>query len=156
WAWRKRESVDGNAIERMEYFVVDATAAKRIQLTNAAGEACRYDRDELEAEISERRLWRVAKPAVHAPKTILRRLAAEHSVRLWLHPTVDISPSSRARRRPLHAKVVLVTTVCRGRVVTYALIGSANASRSALARGVAQGGNVEAGVLCRFDGEVTL
>lgn len=156
WAWRKRESVDGSTIERMEYFVVDATAAKRIQVTNAAGETCRYDRDALEAEIAERRVWRVAKPTVHAPKSILRRLATKHPVRLWLHPTSDVSPSGRARRRPLHAKAVLVTTVYRGRAATYALIGSANASRSALARGVAQGGNVEAGVLCRFDDEVTI
>jgi hypothetical protein len=156
WAWRKRETVDGVEAERMDYLVVDATAAKRIQATSAAGETCRLDRDTLEHEIVERRLWRVKKPVVHAPKVILRRLAQERPVHLWLHPTSAISPSGRVRQRPLHAKVMLVTTVYRGRTSTYALIGSANASRSALARGVAQAGNVEAGVLCRFDGEVAL
>jgi hypothetical protein len=156
WAWRKRETVGGATVEKMEYFVVDATAAKRIQVTNGAGERGRYDRDALESEISDRRLWRVAQPTVHAPKNILLALAAEHSVRLWLHPAAEVAPSGRIRRRPLHAKALLVTAVQRGRTATYGLIGSANASRSALARGVAQGGNVEAGVLCRFDGEVTI
>jgi len=156
WAWRKRETLDGVAVERMDYLVIDATAAKRIQATSAAGETCRLDRDTLEEEIAERRLWRVKKPVVHAPKVILRRLAQERPVHLWLHPTSGISPAGRVRQRPLHAKVMLVTTVYRGRTSTYALIGSANASRSALARGVAQAGNVEAGVLCRFEGEVLL
>lgn len=156
WALRKREVVGGETVQRMEYLVVDSATPRRIQATSAAGEPCRFDRESLELEISERRMWRVPKPTVHAPKMILRRLASERQVDLWLHPTSDISPTGHPRRRPLHAKVILVTAAYRGRPFTYALIGSANASKSALGRSVAQGGNVEAGILCRLEGEITL
>ncbi len=156
WAWRKREPTDDGHVERMDYLVVEAATAKRAQAKNAAGDSCRFERELLEAEIDAARLWRVPTPTVFAPKNILRRLASERAVRLWLHPTSDVAPSGRARRRPLHAKVFLVTTTVRNRTFTYAMIGSANASRSALAKSVEQRGNVEAGVLRRFDGEVTL
>ena len=59
-------------------------------------------------------------------------------------------------RRPLHAKLFLIMAARRGAVLTYALVGSANASRAALSRTVAEGGNVEAGVVLRLDGEVRL
>jgi hypothetical protein len=156
WARRRQVLEDGETFEQMEYFVVNAITAKRVEVTDGAGKACRYARDELEAKISEHRVWPVSKPTVHAPGAILKRLADKHAVRLWLHPAADLSPLGRVRRRPLHAKAILVTAVYRNRTFTYALVGSANASRSALARGVTQGGNVEAGVLCRFDREVAL
>lgn len=156
WAWRRRENIGGKPVERLDYLRVETATAKRIQVTNAAGEACRYDRDMLQAEISEARLWPVAKPTIHAPDAILRQLASSHDVSLWLHPTSQLTPSGHAVRRPLHAKAVLVTTQYQGRVCTYVLAGSANASRSALALSVAQGGNVEAGMLCQLNGEVTL
>src|SRR5690606_15540595 len=116
----------------------------------------RIDRGELEAAIADGRLWPVARPTVHAPKRILSRISSERAVRLWLHPAADLGPSGRARRRPLHAKLFLVTVTQRGRTSTYAMAGSANASRAALGRTVADGGNVETGVLCRFEGELTL
>jgi len=156
WAWRRREDGDGKPVERVTYFTLIAPGAKRIQAMNANGEACRFDRDDCDRAISEGRLWPVARPVVHAPKAILARIAQEHPVGLWLHPTIELTSVGRVRRRPLHAKVVLVTAAYRGRTFTHALIGSANASRAALSRGVEQGGNVESCVLCRFDGEVTL
>jgi hypothetical protein len=156
WAWRKRTNVDGTWTERMEFFVVTATAQKRIDAIDSAGEPCRFDRETLERQVLEGRLWRVAKLTVFAPKSILRHIAAERTVRLWLHPTSELTSSGRIRRRPLHAKIILVTAKHRGRALTYALIGSANASRGALTRAVSQAGNVEACVLCRFDGEVSI
>ena len=155
-AWRKREKAGDETVERMEYFAIDAVTERRVQATNSAGVACRFDRDTLNVEIAAQRLWLVTRPIVHAPKTILGRIAADRPVQLWLHPSWTLSPSGHPRRRPLHAKVVLVTAESRGRAFTYAMVGSANASKGALGRGVAQAGNVEAGVLCRFDGTVSL
>lgn len=156
WAHRFREQTDEGVVHHLEHFVIERVTAKRVELRDFAGGTRRIDRAELERAIADGRLWPVARPTIHAPKRILARLAAEHPVRLWLHPAANLGPSGRACRRPLHAKLFLVTVTLRGRVSTYALTGSANASRAALARGVAQGGNVEAGVLSRFDGEVTL
>lgn len=156
WAHRYEAPGEDGPIHRIAHFIIDRVTAKRVEARNAAGEPCRLDRAALEASIADGRLWPVARPTVHAPKRILARLAAERAVRLWLHPAANLTPSGRASRRPLHAKLFLVTVTQRGRVSTYALAGSANASRAALLRSVADNGNVEAGVLCRFDGEVTL
>lgn len=151
---RRQRSAEG--ADSLEYFVIQSVSAKRIEATTAAGEPRRLERGELEAEIADGRLWTAARPTVHAPERILRRIAAEQPVQLWLHPTSDLGPGGRRRRRPLHAKIVLVTAVYRNKTFTHALIGSANASHAALGRTVATGGNVEAGILCRFDGEVGL
>lgn len=155
WAWRWGEEAEGKAVERVEYFTLKACKARRIEATRADGSSCRFEREECQAAIADRQFWPVAKLTVHAPETILKRIAKEHEVCLWLHPTTALA-SNKAVRRPLHAKAVLVTAAYRGRFTTHALIGSANASGAALARGVGEGGNVEACVLCRFEGEVTL
>lgn len=156
WAWRHRTETDNGPVEHMEYFTLDAVHARRVDVTDAGGLASRRSREECEQALADRRLWPTARPVVHAPKAILEHLAREHAVQLWLHPSTGLEPSGRVRRRPLHAKVILVTSVYRGKTVTHALIGSANGSHAALARGVQQGGNVEACMLCEFEGEVTL
>lgn len=156
WAHRVRARTGDGAGEHMEHLVIERVSAKRVEARDAAGEPCRLDRESLESAIAEGRLWPVTRPTVHAPKRILAKLATEHEVRLWLHPAAQLSRSGRACRRPLHAKLFLVTVTRRGRTSTYALAGSANASRAALGRDVEGGGNVEAGVLFRLDGEVTL
>ncbi|UQA57419.1 hypothetical protein [Polyangium aurulentum] len=156
WARRTREQTEGGVVDRVEYLVVDRVTAKRVEARDAAGRPCRYDRASLEEEIAEGRLWPVATPTVHAPKRILERIAAEYPVQLWLHPTAQLSTSGRASRRPLHAKLFLVTATRRGKTATYGLAGSANASRAALARSVEQGGNVEAGIVFCIDGEARL
>ncbi|MCB9606708.1 MAG: hypothetical protein H6716_08965 [Polyangiaceae bacterium] len=155
WGWRRlEESADGK-VERMDYFTLTSASAKRIEAINAAGKSCRFERSECERAIADHRLWPVSRPTVHAPRRILQRIAAEYPVSLWLHPTSQLS-AGHAQRRPLHAKAVLVTADVGRKTYTYALLGSANASRAALDRGFEQAGNVEACVLCRFDGEITL
>jgi hypothetical protein len=156
WAHRIQERVDGATVERMAHFVPEKVGERRVEARDAAGTACRFEREALDAQIAARRLWPVTTPTVFAPARILRRLADEHPVSLWLHPSVELAPPGRPRRRPLHAKVFLVTVVRRGQTLTWVLMGSANASRAALGRSVARGGNAEAGVLCCFEGEVTL
>lgn len=156
WVWRKRDASEGKSVESMDHFVLTGASAKRVEVTNGAGAPARYDRAVLEEAIEAHRLWKARRPTVHAPKAILRKLAEGHEVQLWLHPANELDVSGRALRRLLHAKAILITTEHNTQSYTYALIGSANASQSALGRGVAQGGNVETGILCRFDGEVTI
>lgn len=156
WASRYRESVDGEDLERLEYFGINRVTAKRVEIQLGPGRLGRYEREAFEHEVAEGRMWPVEPPTVHAPRRILERIVREHEVQLWLHPTATLTPAGRASRRPLHAKLFLLTVTNAGRTLTYALIGSANASAAALSRGVEQGGNVEAGVLLCLDGEVRL
>jgi hypothetical protein len=156
WAWRRREQLDDGELERIDYYVIERLTPKRVEVRDAGGRQQRFDRNLLEDAVAERKLWPITTPTVHAPATILRRIHAEHPVELWLHPTATLSPSGRPGSRPLHAKLFLITVTQRGTTSTYALVGSANASQAALSRSVADGGNVETGVVFRLDGEVRL
>lgn len=156
WAWRWRETTDGEEVERVDYYAIDRITAKRVEARDAGARSLRFDRELVEAEISERRLWPVPRPTVHAPANILRKICSEYPVELWLHPSATLTPSGRPRLRPLHAKLFLITVARKGTKSTYALVGSANASRAALSRSVAEGGNVETGIIFRLDGEVRL
>lgn len=155
-AWRQRWERDGQPYDQMAYFVPQSVAARRVLATNAAGTSCRFDRDELETYANEGRLWTVPQPVVHAPRAILQRIQTRHDLRLWLHPSSELDDSGKPRRRPLHAKALLITVSEGAGSTTYALIGSANASKAALSRSVEQGGNVEVGVLCQLAGEVSV
>lgn len=156
WAHRFVEKTEDGPVDRLEHFLVEKLTAKRVELRAPDGGARRIDRDEFEAGVEERALWPVPKPTVHAPKRILTRIAAEREVKIWLHPAAELGPSGRPRRRPLHAKLFLATATQRGRTWTHVLAGSANASRAAMLRSVSSGGNVEAGVIFRMDGEAIL
>ncbi len=156
WAWRRREAQGDEEVERLDHLVIERITAKRVEIRDGGGRAQRLDRALVEAAAVDHRLWPVPTPTVHAPANILRRIGSEHPVELWLHPTATLSPSGRPVERRLHAKLFLITVARRGVVSTYALVGSANASRAALSRPVAEGGNVEAGVALRLDGEVRL
>lgn len=156
WAWRWREEQDGEDVERIDYYVIEKITARRVEVRDAGGRAQRLEREQVEAAIADRRMWPVPTPTVHAPARILQRIGAERPIELWLHPTATLAPSGLPRHRRLHAKLFLITVARRGAVSTYALVGSANASRAALSRTVAEGGNVEAGVLFRMAGEVRL
>lgn len=156
WARRWHEKLDDGDVDRIDYYVIERVTAKRVEVRDAGGRQQRFDRDKVEADISDGRLWPVPTPTIHAPAHILQRIRAEYSVELWLHPSATLSPSGRLWSRPLHAKLFLITVARRGATSTYALIGSANASRAAMSRAVAAGGNVEAGVVFRLDGEIRL
>lgn len=156
WARIVPPNDDGEDAESLEYFVVRSVGPRRIEIEDAGGEVRRLERAPLEKEIVARRAWPIASIRAHAPKTILSRIAKERTLRLWLHPTTSLSARGRPQRRTLHAKAIFVTTERRGKTSTTALIGSANASRAALQRAVSEMGNVEACVLCRFTGEVSV
>lgn len=158
WAWRRaRESLGGDEpVAQVAYIRVEKITGKQVFAVDAGERSQRLDRAEFEAALADHQLWPVAPPKVHAPARILQRVAKEHQLQLWLQPTATLAGDGRPLLRPLHAKLFLITVEHRGQTSTYALVGSANASRAALERPVAEGGNVEAGVLMRFDGEVRL
>lgn len=155
--WAQRiESEAGEGSTTVEYFVIRGLGPKRVEVETGDGLLRRLERDRLEREVKERRLWPVLSVRAHAPRTIVSRIAEQRELRLWLHPTTSLTDRGRPQRRGLHAKAVFVTTEHRGRTSTTALIGSANASRAALQRSVSEAGNVELCVICRFEGEVTV
>lgn len=155
WALRGTEEFEGEEIEALAYVTVASVGHKQVELRGNLARK-KHARADLEALIAEGRMWPVPRPTVHAPAAILRRLAAELPVSLWLHPTASLDTDGRPAIRPLHAKAFLVTVTHHGETSTYAMIGSANASRAALGARVADGGNVEAGVALRLDGAVGL
>lgn len=150
WAWRKREQ-DRDFVEYLSIF--EATT-NRVRARDASGAVKHLDPALVDKAVRERALWPVKTPTVWAPKKILHALSRSFAVQLWLHPTAQLAPT--LQRRPLHAKLFTITTRERAKTFTYVLMGSANASRSALGRAVKERGNVEAGVLMRFDDEVRL
>ncbi len=156
WARRTREEREGEPVERIAYLHLEKISARRCEVRAAGGQIERFDRELLEREIAQGALWPVARPTIFAPARIVEQIAREHAVQLWLHPSTGLSPAGQPVTRRLHAKLFLVTVARRGKLSTYALMGSANASRAALGRTVAENGNVEAGVLLRFEGEVRL
>lgn len=158
WACRwSEETKDGKEkVARIGYPIMEKATAQRVETREGSERVQRHDRADVERAIADRNLWPVPPPVVHAPAHILRRIDAEHTLTLWLHPALTLTPAGRPVARQLHAKLFLITATVRGSTSTYALVGSANASRAALARNVAEGGNVEAGVIIRLDGEVKL
>lgn len=155
WAVRGTDDVDGDEVDSIAYVNIASVGPKQVELRGNLDRR-KYARADLEALVEEGRLWPVPRPTVHAPGHILRRLAAELPVALWLHPSATLDTEGRPATRPLHAKAFLVTVTHHGQTSTYALIGSANASRVALGARVADGGNVEAGVIVRLEGAVSL
>lgn len=156
WARHERDADVDPPRHTLRWWVLDAVKPSTVRLTHGRSRTISVDRADFEAEIADRRTWRAPTPTVFAPRAILERVSERHPVELWLHPAAELTAAGRPRRRPLHAKVIAVTVSVRGTLSTYVLTGSANASRSALTRSVAARGNVEAGLLCRFAGEVRL
>ena len=149
--WVQRtESEEGVEVA---YATIRALTAKGAEITDALGQPRRRPRAELEALLAEGQLWPLADLVVHAPKNILAILGKELPLALWLHPAWRIE-SGKPVHRPLHAKLLTVTTTRRGKTSTLVYVGSANASRKALLLGVDAGGNVECGVVFRVDDAV--
>ncbi len=151
WAWRRKQA-DG--VERVDYVTIHEAKTQRVRAVDAHGRGIYLDRAEVEAAILDHSLWPLSRPQVFAPAKILGAIARTFTLQLWLHPTTQRALT--IQRRPLHAKLVTITARERGKTHTLVLMGSANASKSALGRPVEQRGNVEAGVLLRLDGEARL
>lgn len=156
WAWRRKEGSGEEARERVEYVVPWKVAGMVLAYRDAAGNNRRANREEMEVEVEERRLWAAPRPRLHLPHMIVESLRRAHDARLWMHPTAQLDERGRVQRRPLHAKLLLVTAQRRGKERTWIMVGSSNASRGAMLRAVEQGGNVELAVMACVEGEETL
>jgi hypothetical protein len=146
--WVQR--TEGEEGVEIAYQTIRAVTAKSAEIGDALGQSRRRPRAELETFLAEGQLWPLGDLVVHAPKNILAILGKELPLALWLHPAWRIE-SGKPVHRPLHAKLLTVTTTRRGKTSTIVYVGSANASRKALLLGVDGGGNVECGVVFRVD-----
>lgn len=156
--WASRDQLeDGDAVQHKIFYVrLDSIGPRTISYRDHHGEGRRVARDVVDEAIKERSFWPIQRPQVFAPRRILERIGTEHTLNLWLHPAATLSPQGRPCRRPLHAKLFLITYKTRRGTRTLVLLGSPNASRAALAHPVEDGGNVEVGVLSVLDGAVSL
>lgn len=148
--WARLDEV-GN----VSYFVPTNVTASQLHLTDDGGVPRRLPRREADEARTLGRSWPVTKPRVFAPARIiaaLRESAGE--LRTWLHPAWSIQDGRRTRR-PLHAKLLVVTVRRRGTETTFALVGSPNLSKKALVLPPPMG-NVEAAVAFAVDGAVAL
>jgi hypothetical protein len=140
----------------VDYFLLDTLTEKQACVRDRRGTSRRWSRAELTTDLESGRLFPVAQPTVHGPAQAARLLQEQGlDITLALHPAQRYE-DGRACRRPLHAKLYLVEASRRGTTRTWALMGSANASRPALLHGTQHGGNVEATIAFVLDGSYRL
>jgi hypothetical protein len=144
---QRNEKVEGIEIN---YVTLRGVTAKSVEIIDAAGQPRRRPRQELETALAKGQAWPLESVVVHAPANVLTVIRKELELALWLHPSWRIE-GGKAVHRPLHAKLITLTTKRRGKVSTLIYVGSANASRRALLQDVAAGGNIECGILFRID-----
>jgi hypothetical protein len=131
-------------------------SAKLLRFTDAVGVRRQMAREEAEALRENKELWPVGDVQVHAPSALVSAVRSRvRQFQLWLHPARRLE-EGRLVKRPLHAKLFLLTSRRGTRTETFVLLGSPNASRRALLDGPQEGGNVEAAVAFVIDGEVRL
>lgn len=137
------------------YFTPTNVTANQLHLTDEKGIARRLPLAEAEEARASGRAWSVGEPQVFAPARIVTALRESvGDVRMWLHPAWSIQDGRRVRR-PLHAKLLLVTVRRRGKETTFALVGSPNLSKKALLV-PPPAGNVEAAVAFALEGAAAL
>lgn len=146
--WVQRTEKD-DRIE-ISFATLREATTKTVELTDASGQPRRRPRQELEAALADGGAWPFHPVVVHAPAKILTAIGHELSLALWLHPSWRIE-AGKPVHRPLHGKLLTLTTKRRGKTSSLVYVGSANASRRALLHDVAAGGNVECGVVFRVD-----
>jgi hypothetical protein len=156
WAWRWIEESGDQRKEGVAYFVPTAIKERKVAYRAADGSSRREDRNLFEEAVAERRMWPVRPPQLHLPMQLIEHLRSKYDLRLWMQPAAQLDDRARIQRRPLHAKLFLLTTKRRGRERTWILFGSPNASRGAMLWSLEEGGNVELAVLVCVDQALTL
>lgn len=149
WALRR----DGDA-PSIEYLTPLKLTAKQVRHLDARGVDRAWSREQAEEALAGRRLYPAAPLLANGPARIVEALRTQRSLQAWLLPTSRLD-EGRPVRRPLHAKLLVVTTRRRGKETTYVLTGSPNLSGRALSHPVPSG-NVELAVVHVLDGAWTL
>ena len=144
------EDDEGNLA--VEYFVLEELTAKQARVRDRRGTARRWPRAVLAEALDSGHAFPVRSPTAHGPAQAVRLMRERGAeIPIELHPAQRLE-DGRALRQPLHGKLYLVEASRRKKTRTWVLMGSANASRAALLRGVAQHGNVEATVAFVLEG----
>lgn len=150
--WAERLE-DDDGVESVRYFVPTAITAGSYRYVDDGGESRLSPRAEMDKRIAARTTWHVGRPRIYAPAKLVE-VSRQHAsdVKLYLHPGIQLHGGARIER-PLHAKLLAIAFRSGSKRRTLVVIGSANASRVALLRTAASGGNVEACVAFQLDGE---
>lgn len=151
--WARVEHADDE--EQIVHYTLDGLSAQQLRVRDARGVPRRLPRDLLEQMLADGKTWSTPRPRVFAPAALIDAVADLADLRPWLYPTWTLDDGRRIHR-PLHAKLLLVSFVRRGKAQTLALVGSPNASKHALLQTHADGANVELALAILLDGEVCL
>jgi hypothetical protein len=135
WAW-----IHGATGARTLTYVVLGEDIPHNRIVRVGGERQRWSKRTLNRLVRDGELWPVGPVRAYGPARLVRRLAKKTRLGLWLHPAAHWSEGQRYVQ-PLHGKLLAVQTLEDGKKRTHLLVGSANASASALLR---SGANVEA------------
>lgn len=153
WSWQGQ---DEERRPTLRWLTPQSIGPSVVQALDDGAQGRRIPKDEWESALADNRTWPLARPRAFAPAKKLEAVASgAGTFHLWLHPAWRFEDGLRVHR-PLHAKLLAITARRRGRVHTWLLMGSANASQGALLRSQAQNGNVELGVLLVLEGEHSL
>lgn len=149
--WILRQPGDSPSLE---YLTPLKLTARQVRHLDAHGVDRAWSRDQAEEALAGRRLYPAAALLANGPSRIVEALRTQRTLQAWLLPTSRLD-EGRPVRRPLHAKLLVVTTRRRGKETTYVLAGSANLSGRALTH-PAPFGNVELAVVHFLEGAWTL
>ncbi|MBL9099444.1 MAG: hypothetical protein JNL82_00720 [Myxococcales bacterium] len=138
----------------LEYLTPVKLTAKQVRHLDAHGVDRAWSRDQAEEALAERRLYPAAPLLANGPARIVEALRTQRTLQAWLLPTSRLD-EGRPVRRPLHAKLLVITTRRRGKETTYVLSGSPNLSGRALTH-PSPVGNVELAVVHVLEGAWTL
>jgi hypothetical protein len=149
--WVLRHPSDPPAVE---YLTPLKLTAKQVRHLDSRGVDRAWSREQAEEAFAERRLYPAAPLLANGPAKIVEALRAQRTLQAWLLPTSRLD-EGRPVRRPLHAKLLAITTQRRGKQTTYVLAGSPNLSGRALSH-PAPFGNIELAVIHVLEGAWTL
>lgn len=134
----------------IEYFIPLKCTAKTVRYLDHRLKERSWPREDADEAHAARQLYPAAPPIANGPARIVEALANQRDLRTWLLPTLRFD-DDRPVRRPLHAKLLTLTTERRGTITTYILVGSPNASGRALLHPPPHG-NVELAVVFTAEG----
>lgn len=138
----------------IEYFIPLKCTARTVRYLDHRLKERSWPREDADEAHAARQLYPAAPPIANGPARIVEALAAQRDLRTWLLPTLRFD-DDRPVRRPLHAKLLTITTERRGVITTHVLVGSPNASGRALLHPPPHG-NVELAVALSLAGAWSL
>lgn len=149
--WVLRTSGDSQSLL---YFMPVKQTPRQLRILDAALKERSWPKEDVDEAFAERRLYPAAPLVANGPAKIVELLRTQRTLRTWLLPTQRFD-DDRPVRRPLHAKLLTITSQRRGKLSTHVLVGSPNASARALLH-PPPAGNVELAVVITLDGAWTL